>query len=178
MDKERLKLPVWRIPAGDLEGLVMHQLELHADHETQPALSPQCLRSMVERVTVHIDRVEIVLAETDFPPIIVPAKLIRRSGEKRIAVTDSAQDRARTDTALIKLIVRAFQARQALDTALNTLATAAASLGVSAAYFSVLLRLSYLAPDIGTAILDGRQPAMLNRQRLARIANMPMDWQE
>lgn len=175
-DKERLSLPVWRIPAGDLEGLVMHQLTLCADHETQP--TPQDLRSMVERVTVHSDQVEIVLAEADSVPIIVPAKLIRRSGEKRIAVTDPVQDRARPDAALIKLIVRAFQARQALDTASNTLATAAVSLGVSAAYFSVLLRLSYLAPDIVMAILDGRQPATLNRQRLARVANLPMDWQE
>jgi hypothetical protein len=44
-------------------------------------------------------------------------------------------------------------------------------------YFAVLLRLSYLAPDITAAILDVRQPVQLNRQRLARAANLPLEWQ-
>lgn len=42
----------------------------------------------------------------------------------------------------------------------------------------VLLRISYLAPDIVAAILDGRQPAQLTRQRLARTTNLPIDWQQ
>lgn len=36
--------------------------------------------------------------------------------------------------------------------------------------------LSHLAPDIAAAILDGRQPTHLNRQFLARIDNLPIDW--
>jgi len=34
-------------------------------------------------------------------------------------------------------------------------------------YFGVLLRISYLAPDIVAVILDRRQPVQLNRQRRA-----------
>jgi site-specific DNA recombinase len=60
----------------------------------------------------------------------------------------------------------------------RSIAAAAVHLGVSRAYFGVLLRLSYLAPDIVAAILDGRQPALLNRQRLARIATLPLDWND
>jgi len=40
-----------------------------------------------------------------------------------------------------------------------------------------LLRIAYLAPDIVAAILDGRQVVQLNRQRLARATNLPVDWQ-
>ena len=40
----------------------------------------------------------------------------------------------------------------------------------------MLLRIAYLAPDIVAAILDGRQPVQLNRQRLARATNLPLDW--
>ena len=54
---------------------------------------------------------------------------------------------------------------------------AATDVGVSRDYFGVLLRISYLAPDIVTAILDGRQPMQLNRQRLARATNLPVEWQ-
>jgi DNA invertase Pin-like site-specific DNA recombinase len=34
-----------------------------------------------------------------------------------------------------------------------------------------------VAPDIVAAILDGRQPVQLNRQRLARATNLPLNWQ-
>lgn len=50
-------------------------------------------------------------------------------------------------------------------------------MAVSTPYFCSLLRLAYLAPDITTAILDGRQPAILDRQFLARINHLPIDWQ-
>ena len=44
-------------------------------------------------------------------------------------------------------------------------------------YFARLLRLNYLAPDIATAILDGRQPYGLTRQRLI-FADLPTDWRQ
>jgi site-specific DNA recombinase len=39
-----------------------------------------------------------------------------------------------------------------------------------------LLRISYLAPDIITAIVEGRQPASLTGRRLLRVTNLPLDW--
>lgn len=42
--------------------------------------------------------------------------------------------------------------------------------------FTMLLRLATLAPCIVTAIVEGRQPATLNRQRLATVTNLPRDW--
>lgn len=44
-------------------------------------------------------------------------------------------------------------------------------------YFARLLRLNYLAPDIVTAILDGRQLIGLTRRRLI-FADLPTDWQQ
>ena len=45
-------------------------------------------------------------------------------------------------------------------------------------YFSRLLRLAYLAPDIATAILDGHQPAALTTTTLIARADLPMGWRE
>jgi hypothetical protein len=45
-------------------------------------------------------------------------------------------------------------------------------------YFSQLLRLTYLAPDITTAILDGHQPAGLTTTMLIGRADLPMSWRE
>ena len=50
---------------------------------------------------------------------------------------------------------------------------------VTAAYIYSILRLPWLAPDIATAILNGRQPPQLNAMRLTRLsAHLPVDWTE
>lgn len=54
-------------------------------------------------------------------------------------------------------------------------AAVAARFGRRPSTFARLLRLNYLAPDIVTAILDGRQPAGINRRSLLN-ASLPMDW--
>ena len=41
-----------------------------------------------------------------------------------------------------------------------------------------LLRLGWLAPDIVSAILDGRHPIGLTGRRLLRAHNLPLDWAE
>ena len=53
------------------------------------------------------------------------------------------------------------------------------SRGVSAGYLYALLRLPWLAPDIITAIVNGRQPLQLNAMKLMRLtAHLPADWTE
>jgi len=59
-----------------------------------------------------------------------------------------------------------------------SIAELAEAQGVSSDYFRVLLRVSYLAPDIVAAILEGRQPVQLNRQRLARATSLPISWHD
>jgi len=41
-----------------------------------------------------------------------------------------------------------------------------------------LARLGYLAPDIITAIVEGRQPPSLSGRTLLRFANLPVEWVE
>ena len=45
-------------------------------------------------------------------------------------------------------------------------------------YFSRVLRLAYLAPDITSAILEGRQPPGLTVARLIEDPNLPLGWPE
>jgi site-specific DNA recombinase len=48
---------------------------------------------------------------------------------------------------------------------------------VTAAYIYTLLRLPWLAPDIITAVVNGRQPPQLNAKKLMRVtAKLPGDW--
>lgn len=63
-----------------------------------------------------------------------------------------------------------FERQRDLD-----LAGLARRFGRSPGYFSRLLRLNYLAPDIVAAIVDGTQPPRLDRKTLAS-AHIPLDW--
>jgi site-specific DNA recombinase len=50
---------------------------------------------------------------------------------------------------------------------------------VTIGYLSRLLRLPSLAPDIVTAIINGKHPAELNAKRLMCLAfKLPTDWKE
>jgi hypothetical protein len=46
------------------------------------------------------------------------------------------------------------------------------------AYFTRLVRLSYLAPDITQAILDGRQPPDLTAEKLLEHSRLPLAWHD
>jgi site-specific DNA recombinase len=50
--------------------------------------------------------------------------------------------------------------------------------GVSRSYFTRLVRLGYLAPDITQAILDGRQPSDLTAAKLLDHSRLPLAWHD
>src|SRR5262249_55413117 len=50
--------------------------------------------------------------------------------------------------------------------------------GVSRSYFTRLVRLSYLTPDIKQAILEGRQPRDLTVDKLLAHSRLPLTWNE
>jgi DNA invertase Pin-like site-specific DNA recombinase len=176
-DKDRLELPIIRIPAGEIEALVIKRVEATGEFDwVDDAVSPRQLAAAVARVIVQADQVEIAFVGQD-QVLSIPAGMISRTGERRLAAPGDTFENSRRDPALIKLIVRAHQARQLMSQpATASLASAANAAGVSAAYFVGLLRIAHLAPDITAAILDGRQPTHLNREHLARKDNLPIDW--
>ena len=50
--------------------------------------------------------------------------------------------------------------------------------GVSRSYFTRIVRLSYLAPDITQAIVDGRQPPDLTADKLLAHSRLALAWHE
>ncbi len=60
----------------------------------------------------------------------------------------------------------------------NTMAELAAEAGVGGSYFTRILRLSFLAPDIVKAILRDRHPIELTAKRLANEVRLPLAWQD
>lgn len=176
-DKERVKLKPWRVPAGDLEAVVVSQLCNHLGTEPGSLGTRDHLREYVETVSVELDRLIITFSDRGGnKQVEVPATWIRRGNQRKLLPPAGQAGAGSPDPALVKLIVRGHQARQHLAKA-ESVAAAAEAMGLNQRYFSVLVKVGFLAPDIQAAILDGHQPLQLNRQRLARIGNMPSCWQ-
>ena len=81
-----------------------------------------------------------------------------------------------SDQQLVDLIVEAHTARILLmaapDTSIDQLAKGQ---GRCRTHVAKLIKLSYLAPNIVTMGLEGRQPAGLTRRRLMAV-ELPMRW--
>ena len=86
---------------------------------------------------------------------------------------------AKPDARLIKLLIRARRFNATLVGSDGVpFAALAKQEGVSPSYFTRLVRLSYLAPDIIQAVLDARQPRDLTADKLLAHSRLPLTWHE
>jgi site-specific DNA recombinase len=111
--------------------------------------------------------------------LTVKARLQRVGREMRMLV-ENADDQTSADPGLLRIIARAhdIQARLMQNTDLTVPAIASQD-RVSEGYISRLLRLPSLAPDIVTAIVNGKSPPQLTAKKLMRSAlQIPADWTE
>ena len=160
------------------------------------------LMALVRRVEVRLDNVKIAVSRSSLAALLsassidlqtqdhkpanspdqiltlaAPVQLKRVGREMKMLVEDSS-DNAAADPSLLRIIARAHdvQARLVQNTKLTVHDIARAE-RVTAAYIYTLLRLPWLAPEITTAIVNGRQPPQLNAMKLMRLsAKLPGDW--
>jgi site-specific DNA recombinase len=92
-------------------------------------------------------------------------------------LVDDGSQPANVDPVLVRLLVRAHAIRaRLLQNPGLTLREIAAEERVGGSYVSRLVRLAFLAPDIVTAILNGRHPPQLTANRLMDDTRLPLDW--
>ena len=226
-----------RIPAGNLEGLVIGRLRAFlADEgamlsaisdveengaeqkrliargrqisEELPTLTPDAIRSilltLISRIDIRAEHVEIRLyrhrlhdllqarslessladrAPASHPGDSLKLKMkarLQRVGREMKLVVHNAEDRAAADPGLLRIVARAhdFQERLIQDPDLTVPAIVSQE-RLTIGYLSRLLRLPSLAPDIVTAIINGKHPPELIAKRLMRLAlKLPIDWAE
>lgn len=141
------------------------------------------IKTIVHRIDVHRDRVELQMQPSGegAPTVLTAAAALIRSGRQTRLVPPGVQASGIgvLDEGLIRLVANAHAARSAIvDAGSQSIEVIAEANGFTPHYFAQLARLGGLAPDIVTAILEGRQPACLTRTRLARTKALPLDWTE
>ena len=107
----------------------------------------------------------------------VPFRVVKRGGRKEMQLPEGAAPPRRTDSTLVKALARAFRWKRMLESGeFATIAELAEREGIAAPYLTRTLRLSFLAPDLVEAILDGRQPSNLSLEMLRKP--LPTRWSE
>ena len=113
----------------------------------------------------------------DVLTLTVRARLQRVGREMKMLV-ENTDDQTKADPALLRIVARAHDIQERLMQKSGlTLHAIASEEHVTPGYVSRLLRLSSLAPDIITAIVNGKNPPQLTAKKLMRLAlEIPVDW--
>ena len=182
----------WRAPAGELDRAVMAALcdwlrshdrpcepgQLMSERELADELPgfsvPEQRKILIKQeVKVQLGKTELYLmvgGEAE-PVVSLPMRMARRGAELKVVLSSGDPQRA-PDPVLLKLVALAMSARKSLFSSKTDQLTS----HYSKRHFWQLLRISFLAPDIVTAIVEGRQPPSLTGRRLLRVTDLPLDW--
>ena len=169
--------------------------------ELAPSESKAVIRQLVQRIEVGRDAVQVevrpavLLKDLDtadaMPPdhrscredssvvtLTIAARLKRVGMATKLLIEGEAKHpRATPDRSLLRLLAQAHQFRAlVLQGGGKSITALAAEAGVGASYFTRVLRLGFLAPDVVTAILQGRQPPELNAKQLSLHIRLPIGW--
>jgi site-specific DNA recombinase len=108
-----------------------------------------------------------------------PVEITSHNGRYAQAQSDLTRDDDRSpDMSLLRVVTRTHDVhRRLVENPTLTVHDVAREQGMTTKYLYILLRLRWLAPDITTAIVNGRQPRQLNAMRLMRLtAQLQADW--
>ena len=142
-------------------GMISVLHELLPDLNIDPSVSPEIHEPM--EMTIPID--------------------FKKSKNRKIITTPNGQDLTQSvapqhDTSLVKAIVRAYKWEDMLEEgAAKSITDIARKENMDRGYVSSVMRLTALAPDIITAILNGRQPQALQLSAVIRTS-LPYCWEE
>ena len=109
--------------------------------------------------------------------LTIPVQLARVGEQMKLLVEDK-DDNREPDMGLLRVLARAYDVQRRLcgDPSLSVREIARQE-QITSNYLYVVLRLRWLAPDIVTAIVNGRHPPQLSTKRLMRLmAKLPADW--
>ncbi|MGX7953431.1 recombinase family protein [Tsuneonella sp. HG249] len=190
----------WRVPAGDLDKLVVGAmatlLRKRGEHLVATdagdldalelarnlAAALPSMRVPEQRqvaldagLAVRLSETSITVATTSGAALeaTLDAQLTRRGYELRLALPpEDVENIGDPDPVLLKLVAHANAAQQMALSGEPHRAVA----HFGRRHLERLTRISWLAPDIITAIVEGRQPVELTACRLMRASTIPLDW--
>lgn len=159
------------------------------------------LHVLVERVDIRPEAIDVSVHLAALPDVVKPeldirrlptrhagpisvlsvSARLRRTGLETKLLIQGASDPAhrRADRSLLRLIAMARRFNELVTTGAGlTVTELAIQVGVSRSYFSRIFRLSFLAPEITKAIVQGRQPSELSAIKLMGAGRFACVWSD
>ena len=187
-----------RLPANRMREILslIEKLEDHL-HDDGPEVQQRLLQDLNDRIEVRPGSVCIsyrtgkLISLVDFRAeecdpstdahfqLDVPVQFRWRGVEMKLVLGSDPQPRSKPDHVLIRLIAQAYgwmeelkqgSARSNRELAIRHKA--------DPGDVARILPLAFLAPDIGEAILEGRQPVEITAAKLKRLPYLPVSWKE
>ena len=168
-----------------------------------PALPPAdkraILHALVARIDVRAETVDITVSLHALPGVVdvdrampprsaasdgptkilsVPARVRRTGSATKLMIQGTPGPSSRDpDRSLLRLIGQARRFHNLIISGeVATVAGLADRVGISRSYFARVFRLSFLAPQITKAILEGRQPPELTANKLMLAGRLAPAW--
>lgn len=190
----------YELPASELENTIG---TAHRQADNFHALGAQgqreLLNNMIQSIQIFPEHIEIVVdpsglnkstgseacsnvarpKQSEQPTTLsIKASLQRCGIEKRLVIHGpQQQDNRQPDKALLQLLSRAHLYKDMLLQSNNgSISELAELVGVTSSYFSRIVRLGFLAPDITSALTTGKQPATLTARQLAHDTSLAINW--
>ena len=158
------------------------------DDMTNVDAQSQDFLSIIDRIDTHKDRLVVSLnlaaitepeaAHTPIPATFeIPFQRRQNGCAKPIII--AADNAPQQDPDLIALVADARRwASELLEGRASSIQQITEREGLRSGSVSRILPLAWLAPDISTAILEGRQPPYLTAKTLRALPELPLDWAE
>lgn len=155
---------------------------------TKSDTEPHYLNGLVDRIDVKAGQLSVQInlgallsSEAAQQPILTTFAVAfqKRQNGRAKPIVIAPPDAAQSDQDLINLVADARRwSAELLDGTCSTIRQIEVREGLRSGSVSRILPLAWMAPDISTSILEGRQPGPLTAKKLRRLPSLPLDWQE
>ena len=197
------KLSALRVPAHELEQLIMSEVSAQLlNWQTDGSCDAAQIEKQLEEVKAFVERLNKpsvlqqrealldlstciqlcdesvkltfkLLSDSRSVMIDIAAKLVRRGMDLRIASAPGRGDPVQNaDPVLVRLVTHGFAAQRLFVEK----EPCEMIESYTRRHLNRLVKISYLAPDIISSIMTGKQPPDLTGRKLLRMANLPINW--
>ncbi|PLX35626.1 MAG: hypothetical protein C0605_09190 [Hyphomicrobiales bacterium] len=163
----------------DLKRMKAHIGELANRLEaSDPAEKQQVIKDLIMKIVITPGTIKVqIKIASALHDISLPFHTKRRGVESKVIIGGKKDAPASPDEKLVGLIQRSQQWwRWFTETPNASIKSLAKREAIDASDITRYLPLAFLAPEIVKAILEGRQPAELNAERLRQLTPIPADW--
>lgn len=172
---------------SDLRKSTIRTLKTGTPHQQR-----DLILTLIDRITVNQEKAEVVVNqhslltnEVDDNPEDLQQTLEttihfrEHKSHKKTIIPSGLQQIQKPDETLIQMIAKAHLWADGLQSGkYKTMTELGEAHNVDKADIGKNVRLAYLAPDIISAILEGRQPPSLNANTLRRMSDIPDNWEQ